>query len=45
MSHHGTLIPELYASMRMLNSQVKALELPKPRSYKLTDPHAVFKCS
>jgi hypothetical protein len=35
----------MYAGMRMLNSQVKALALPKPRSYKTTDHDAVFKCS
>jgi hypothetical protein len=29
----------------MPNSQVKAFALPKPRSYKPTDPHAVFKFS
>jgi hypothetical protein len=45
MSHHVALILELHAGMRMLNSQVKAFALPKPRSYKPTDPHAVFKCS
>ena len=45
MSHHVALILELHAGMRMLNSQVKAFALPKPRSYKPTDHYADFKGS
>jgi hypothetical protein len=39
------MITELRAGMKMLNSQVEALALPKPRSYKPTDPYADFKGS